>query len=518
MNAEIAIEKPIKRRVPYRAMKWTAIIMAVIIFLLGGLLYYLWQQNLYLYATLQNNYQRSLYSMVGNIENLAYLTETATVSADGRNGSKILARISESASSVGDNLSVLPIEYNTMTGAMKYFNQLGDYADSLISVIGRGETLTKEQYTTLSGFSKQLTKIHDQLLVAAESNLPFSSTSSPKSSADQNYQAVIADVADTEATEQGSESAATATPTDLNAVLTQINDTLAPLAKLTYQGAYSDHMSALEAKGLASLKEVTKGEAQKIATQFASLMDKDGKYTVTSATLLSEKSAIPVYRFLFTAKGSEEAKSGVVTAMAMLTGTQEAASSDSGNIYVDVSKMGGKVIAAFSNREVNAEVLSTDQAVAKAKEFLNSAGFKGMEVVGQQKSEGELALELARNDGKVYYYPDSVLMNISLGNGQVLDFQAQDYWMNTGERNLKDPTVTKEVAQSGLQSGYNASGNTLAIISDGAGGELYCHEFTCSNSAESDDKKQYMVYINTDSGMEEQIMERISDENGFLRK
>ena len=375
--------------------------------------------------------------MVGNIENLAYLTETATVSADGRNGSKILARISESASSVSDDLSMLPLDYSTMTGAMKYFNQLGDYADSLISAIGRGETLTEDQYATLSDFSDQLKKVHDQLLTAAENNLTFSNSSGSGTSSNEAYQAVMADATANDTVAQGSE---VVTPTDLNSVLTQMNDTLAPLANLTYQGAYSDHMSTLQAKGLANLEEVSKEEAQKVATQFAALMDENGNYTVSSATLLSENSAIPIYRFIFTKKNAEEAKTGIVTAMAMLTSATEVASSNADSIYVDVSKMGGKVVSAFSSQAADNEVLSTDQAVVKAKEFLDAAGFKDMEVVGQQKSEGELALELARNDGKVYYYPDSVLMNVSLNNGQVLAFHAADYWMNTGERNLKDPT------------------------------------------------------------------------------
>ena len=60
MNAEMGVERPMKRRVSYKAVKWTAIILAVVVFICGGLLYYMWQQNLYLYSTLQNNYQRSL--------------------------------------------------------------------------------------------------------------------------------------------------------------------------------------------------------------------------------------------------------------------------------------------------------------------------------------------------------------------------------------------------------------------------------------------------------------------------
>jgi len=62
---------------------------------------------------------------------------------------------------------------------------------------------------------------------------------------------------------------------------------------------------------------------------------------------------------------------------------------------ISISKKGGHIVSMNTNREVNAETISQEEADKKAKEFLESKGFPSMKETYYLKQEGVVTINYA---------------------------------------------------------------------------------------------------------------------------
>ena len=75
-----------------------------------------------------------------------------------------------------------------------------------------------------------------------------------------------------------------------------------------------------------------------------------------------------------------------------------------------------------------------------------------------------------------------------------------------------EPKITAEQARKQLSSELTVTDTSLAVVPSAGTNELYCYEFHCT----SPDGRQMLVYINADTGKEEQILLLEISENGTL--
>ena len=111
---------------------------------------------------------------------------------------------------------------------------------------------------------------------------------------------------------------------------------------LIYDGAFSEHLTGQEKKGLTG-EDIDENQARQKAEEFVG----SNNIKETSNLGFSENATIPVYDFSITNKNDE-------------------------TINISISKKGGHIVSMNTNREVGAETISQEEADKKAKEFLES--------------------------------------------------------------------------------------------------------------------------------------------------
>jgi hypothetical protein len=93
-----------------------------------------------------------------------------------------------------------------------------------------------------------------------------------------------------------------------------------------------------------------------------------------------------------------------------------------------------------------------------------------------------------------------------------MSFDARGYITAHHARNLKQPTLSAEEAVAKLSPHLIMKSFKLCVIPSGGLNERYCYEFLCL----AEDGQQILVYINADTGAEEQLLILQINENGTL--
>ena len=164
-----------------------------------------------------------------------------------------------------------------------------------------------------------------------------------------------------------------------------------------------------------------------------------------------------------------------------------------------------------SNREVNNEVLSQEEADKKAKEFLATKGFKEMKESYYLKQDGIVTINYAYMQNDVVMYPDLIKVKVALDNGEVLGMETTGYLNNHTQRDIAKVKITKEEAKKNLNKQLIIESEELAVIPTEWKTEILCYEF----KGKVDDK-EFLVYINAENGREEDILVITNTPNGTL--
>jgi len=252
-------------------------------------------------------------------------------------------------------------------------------------------------------------------------------------------------------------------------------------AGLIYDGAFSEHITSAEKKGLTG-DDIDEEKAKQIAYDFFG----NEKIEEMTSNGFSENANIPSYDFYIKTKNSAD-------------------------VTISISKKGGHIILMNSNRDVEAEVLTMEQANEKGKEFLNSHGFTNMKETYYLKENGIVTINYAYFQNDITVYPDLIKLKIALDNGEVLGIETTGYLNSHTERVLNSPKVSKEEAKENLNKNIEIQSEGLAIIPTEWKTEILCWEF----KGKVDDT-DFLVYINAETGREEDILIIVNTPNGTL--
>jgi spore germination protein len=451
---------------------WT-IVLAVAFFVAA-----MWGYNQYLgqrqvAALLENEYQRSFYSLTDSVENLQFLTGKLQI-AGKEQSLYLLAQIQSEADKAQADLCSLPLEANSLNRTSTYFNQLSDYAKTLAKKVTGGQELSVGEKAQITSFYRELSDIYDQLSSLEQATASGSVRFIMAEKTGNNNRAVQVTADNVEAE-----------PVTAANYFSKLEASLGSIKTLSYEGAYSAHMANIKAKNLLAGKSITKDEARKIAEQFFKAKNYSG-YQYQNLVELSE-AAIPVYYLTFSNKDK--------------------------NANISISKVEGKIIGFMIDKEMTSAAIKVEEAVQKAQDFIKNMDYPNMKAIAQSKEDERLLVTLARLEDDILYYPDKVLVEVALDDGAIVAFQAEDYWLNYGKRDLPELQVTAEDAQGKLNKAFVMKQNSLALVSDGAGGELLCHEFlgTCGED-------EYVVQVDSQGGLEQNIFRNVSGDDGFYSR
>ena len=284
-----------------------------------------------------------------------------------------------------------------------------------------------------------------------------------------------------ELTKKGSTAFAQQVSTESQDGFSSLEENFHEYSGLIYDGAFSEHLTSEEKKGLTG-ENIDEEKAKQIANDF---IGKD-KIKETSNLGLSENATIPAYSFSIQ-------------------------TNEGRNINISISQKGGHVVYMNYDREVTSEILSQEEADKKGKEFLEQKGFPNMKETYYLKQEGIMTINYAYNQDGVVMYPDLIKVKVALDNGEILGIETSGYLNNHTERDISKVKISKEEAKKTLNKQLNIETEGLAYIPTEWKTEILCYEFKGKV-----DGTEFLVYINAENGREEDILVIKDTPNGVL--
>lgn len=259
-----------------------------------------------------------------------------------------------------------------------------------------------------------------------------------------------------------------------------LEDELPELPALIYDGPFSAHIEQAEPRLLKGLAEIGQDAAAEAAAEFLDVPA--GSLTFRH---VREK---PVAVFVFTCQSGNEVQT------------------------VEVSRTGGKIVYFGTARESGEGQMTAEQALTRAEAFLKEHGFDSMTPTYHQAEAGELTASFAYEQDGVICYPDLVKVTVALDTGKVVGLEAGGYTMCHEQRALGGVSFDTEAAVSTLSPWLTVRSHRPALIPTEGKNEVLCEEYLC----ETPEGKHALVYLNAETGREEQILLLLESESGTL--
>lgn len=253
------------------------------------------------------------------------------------------------------------------------------------------------------------------------------------------------------------------------------------LPSLVYDGPFSEHMSAATPKALEGLSDVTPEEARERAAAFLNVSP--GALTLASAG----NGVLPTYSFTLP--------------------------QDGGTGYIEVTRQGGQVLSYFQDRCPGQPSLSVEEAVSIAQNYLTAWAFPHMEPSYHIQREGLLTIHFAPVEQEIYCYPDLVKLTIALDNGKLLGYEAHGYLYQHRIRSFPAPAVSQDTARAAVPGGVEVLSAQKALIpTQGGTEEVLTYEFKCQTA----EGRHVLIYVNAETGLQQNILLLLEDESGTL--
>ena len=398
-------------------------------------------------------YAGALYESMEDVQALSLSLEKLLVSSDPAQCAELLCSISGTADNVRRGLTVLPLSHEAMDDTLAYVNRLAEYTLSLAGEIARDGTLNDSAMQTLNEHRSACTRLSAHLALANQEM----ATSAGKPQLMQAF-GMGASAAERPLESIGSPSDGMQYP------------------DYAYDGAFSPSHKR-QPRGLQG-DMITADEALAIARNFIGVEN-----VVSVRAAPNTGGAIPAYG---------------VTVM-----------TNDLQLNVDVTAQGGRILWMMPEAAAFTQLLDADACAQLAADFLQAHGFGPMELIGREIYNGLCVLSYAAVQDGVVLYPDTIRVQVRMDQGDIVGFEAYDYWMNHELRSLISPALAEADARALLSSQVTAESGRLCIIPQHTGEQL-CWEFPVRYG-----DAQYLIYLDADDGSEAEVKKLIPTETGI---
>ena len=453
-------------------MKWkefkekhllTITILIIIIAICASMLAY---KNYKDYTTFKKNkYNMAFFEVVDYMDNVENYLAKSLITKEASASSGNLIQVWRETNLAGAYLSQIPVTTEGLSNTQKFLNQTSEYTYSLFKKNVKDEDLTDEEINKLKELHDYSIEIKNTLNQLSE---------------DLNAERLNWDELDTNSSSIFSKDISNISKDGFDAIESNFEE----YDGLIYDGAYSEHMTNSENKGLTG-DDIDEAKAKEIVIDFVG----EDKIQTINSEGLSENGTIECYSFTVILNDNE---SNIMT--------------------IAISKKGGHIVFSDYNRNVEAETISEDKADEIAKKFLNSKGFTDLEKTYYTKQAGIMTINYAYEQDDVIVYPDLIKIKVALDNGDILGIETTGYLNNHERRDInKNNIITSEEAKENINKSLEISSERLAIIPTEFRTEIFCWEITGKI-----DEREFLVYVNAKTGVIEDILVVTDTGNGIL--
>ena len=450
-----------KDRLRSGKMLTLVITLIVIILVLGA---FACKKSLAYRQLTENNYNHAFYQLIEYVDNTEKLLAKSMISNSSSHATETLTNINKETALAQAYLSRLPIETQELENAQKFLHQVGDYCYSISKKTMKGEKLTEEEFNNLKSLHDYSLNLKNTLY-QLETDL-FSST-----------------IRWGDLENVGSRMFSKEEETLTQSSFSNIEEDMHQYAGLIYDGAYSEGLETTEKYGLTG-NDISQGEALDIAKKFL------GEEKISEINFTEESQNANIDCYNYNVKGK----------------------SDKVNYTISVSKKGGHVVSMNCDRNVESENIKPEDAVNMGKEFLENREYKSMKETYYMKEGNVITVNYAFVQDNMVMYPDLIKLKIALDNGEVLGLEATGYLNSHKEkREFPQIKISRDKALELINQDLEIKAVDLAVIPTEWNTEILCWEI--KGISESND---FLVYINADTGEEEDILMIVDTPNGTL--
>lgn len=371
--------------------------------------------------------------------------------------SSMAISLTRDAASAKNSLSALPLSDTQLDNMLKFLSQVGAFVSTLDRKLSLGESITSEERNQL----KQLIDVSQKLLSELDTitqgvedgSVSFKQAGSTlKKSTDQSMQ--------------------------IGSAFGDAEQTLTDYPTLIYDGPFSDHILNQSPKTLEGKSDVSKEKALEIASDFIGV----------------DKSTL---RF-------DSETNGVIETYNFFVDS----------INISVCKKGGAVLYLLGSSNAGESVITPEQAVENAKNFLSAKGYKNMKESYYSTQDGICTVNFAYENEGVICYPDLIKLSVSLETGNIISFDARGYIMNHTDRPPVQSKISADEAKMSVSDYLTVMSSRLAVIPTDYKTEKTAYEFHCKTP----DEQEVLVYIDVLTAKEDDILLLLYSDGGILTK
>ena len=451
MRAQRRAEKNDKRHAPGFG-GWLAAVIAlgVTTLALGTMLTFGWINMNGMQADMANVYTGSLYELNSVVDNLDTNLAKARVSNSQSEQVRLLSDIAIESEIAETILERLPVDSRLTQNMTSFVNKMGDSAQSMLLSVSNGNTLTDSQVATIEHMyntNLELKRIINEL------------------TANSNGQDMIKAM-------RGK------TNSLLYSTFDDIENTTIETPKEIHDGPFAENIEKVSPKTLEGLEEISATRAEELAKEYFE------DYGVKDAKCTGETLAEQLSLYNITLKTKD------------------------GNMSVQLSKQGGKVVEFNSYKNCTNKNFSVERCIDIAEDFLDNLDIKGMKAVWTSENGTTCNLNFAYVQDGIVVYSDMIKVKVCEERGIVTGMEGLAYVLNHTQRDLPSAKITKADAQDKLHEGFEVTSSRLCVIPTD-GGEVLAHEFYGTYEGNT-----YYIYIDAKTGSEAEVFTVIGTKQG----
>lgn len=405
----------------------------------------------------EQNMTRNVEDLSAEIDNIKNTLYKGMYAGTPEMMTQLSSKLWSDASTAKSSLAQLPISELHLENTYKFLSQVGNFSKSLAKRYSDGEALSKDDRKSLKTLSEYADRLAENMW-NVEKRI---------NSGELSFEKAVTEVQGAENNEE---------PSYITEGFTDFEEGYDNYPTLIYDGPFSDHILEKEPEMLKGTTEVTLSDALKKAEKAC------GTTGLTHSDSNDEQGKMPSYIF-----------------------TKD-------SITIAVTKYGGYLSYMLGDRKVSTRSLTALESVGKAKEYLTMLGINHITDTYYEISGNVCTVNFAGTENDIIMYTDLIKVSVAMDNGDILSFDGRGYITNHKKRNLSEPKITAEQARKKISTELTVTDTSIAVVPSAGTNELFCYEFHCT----SPDGRQMLIYINADTGREEQILLLEISENGTL--
>ena len=343
-----------------------------------------------------------------------------------------------------------------LSSTYKFISQAGDYATYIAQKVASGKTISDEEHKNLNTLLNYANQLNESInsMVSVCNNGGLITASNVKNENNISVNSLTND-------------------------MTTAENAFKDYPTLLYDGPFADAVLNREPEMIKNAESYSREDARDVA---ASAMG----CSVDQVNFETEEEGnIPCYVFTY------------------------------GQKTVGVTKSGGYAAYMIYGGKITKSTITAKNAVNIAKKYLKKLGFENMKETYYMTDNNICVINFAYTNNNVIYYSDLIKVGVSMNDGKVVSIETEGYLTNHRERAAFKTTKKQADVQKSISPYLNVLDVKNCIIPKDDGTEAMCYEFHCEST---DTNEEVLIYVNTTTGAEENILLLLYSDGGTLTK